>query len=162
MAGHNDMFSCRGKGNCDVTEFSEANWAAKLGEEPHFVMFYAPWCGHRKQLAPKLKSAAKKLKGSGVGIAGCDVETAPAVQQMFSDIRGFPSLKYVRSGKNSAKTAIDYNGPREGDDIERWVKLRSDALCPYHSSSSPSLALFRWKPKRATRTSRGSQIWSGF
>ena len=31
-AGHNDMFSCRGKGNCDVTEFSEANWAAKLGE----------------------------------------------------------------------------------------------------------------------------------
>ncbi|KAH8074171.1 hypothetical protein JL720_10727 [Aureococcus anophagefferens] len=84
-AGHNDMFSCRGKGNCDVTEFSEANWAAKLGEEPHFVMFYAPW-------------------------------------PCSPDIRGFPSLKYVRSGKNSAKTAIDYNGPREADDIERWTK----------------------------------------
>ena len=121
-AGHNDMFSCRGKGNCDVTEFSEANWAAKLGEEPHFVMFYAPWCGHCKQLAPKMKVAAKKLKGSGVGIGAVDVEPNSGIQAMFPDIRGFPSLKYVRSGKNSAKTAIDYNGPREADDIERWTK----------------------------------------
>ncbi|EGB12880.1 hypothetical protein AURANDRAFT_18669, partial [Aureococcus anophagefferens] len=116
------MFSCRGKGNCDVTEFSEANWAAKLGEEPHFVMFYAPWCGHCKQLAPKMKVAAKKLKGSGVGIGAVDVEPNSGIQAMFPDIRGFPSLKYVRSGKNSAKTAIDYNGPREADDIERWTK----------------------------------------
>ena len=122
LGGHNDMFSCRGKGPCEVTEFSERNWASKLGEEPHFVMFYAPWCGHCKVLAPKMKAVAKKLKGSGVGIGAVDVEPNQGIQQMFPDIRGFPSLKYVRSGKNSAKTAIDYNGPREADDIERWTK----------------------------------------
>ncbi|KAH8052721.1 hypothetical protein JL721_10845 [Aureococcus anophagefferens] len=69
-----------------------------------------------------MKVAAKKLKGSGVGIGAVDVEPNSGIQAMFPDIRGFPSLKYVRSGKNSAKTAIDYNGPREADDIERWTK----------------------------------------
>ena len=44
-AGHNDMFACRGR-SCDVEELTEANWAAKLAEQPYFIMFYAPWCGH--------------------------------------------------------------------------------------------------------------------
>ena len=40
-AGHNDMFSCRGR-SCDVEELTEQNWASKLAEQPYFIMFYAP------------------------------------------------------------------------------------------------------------------------
>ena len=39
---------------------------------------------------------------------------------MFPDIKGFPSLKYVNHPKG--KKSVDYNGPREGDDVLQWTK----------------------------------------
>lgn len=117
LAGHNDMFSCRGKKNCGVAELTDANWERSIAAAPHFVMFYAPWCGHCKQLAPKLKSAGKQLEAAGVAVGAVDVEPNPSVQSKFPDIRGFPTLKFVK-----AKGAVDYNGPREAEDIVQFAK----------------------------------------
>ena len=117
-AGHTDMFNCRGKAGCAVEELTDANYAAKIASSPHFVMFYAPWCGHCKSLAPKLKKAAKELADFGVKVGAVDVEPNRNVQSQYPDIRGFPTLKFVKS----AKSAEDYNGPREADAIVAFSK----------------------------------------
>lgn len=123
FSNHADMFSCRSKGkDCGVAELTDSNWVTKLTTTPHFVMFYAPWCGHCKMLAPKLKEAGKELQAFGISVGAVDVEPNPKVQSMFSDIRGFPTLKFVKSAQNPSKSAIDYNGPREAADIIRWAK----------------------------------------
>lgn len=118
-AGHNDMFSCRGKKGCPVTELTDSNWDLEL-MTPTFVMFYAPWCGHCKQLAPTLKKAAKALEGSGVKIGAIDVEPNPKTQAKFPDIRGFPTLKFCPS--SNAKKALDYNGGRDDASIVSFAK----------------------------------------
>ena len=120
-AGHADMFSCR-RGECAVTELTDANWNTKLAV-PHFIMFYAPWCGHCKQLAPKLKDAAKSLADVGVKIGAVDVEPNPQTQAKFPDIRGFPTLKFVVNP--GGKKAVDYNGAREADAIVEFAKAES-------------------------------------
>jgi protein disulfide-isomerase-like protein len=119
-AGHSDMFKCRGKEKCAVTELTDANFDSELGTAPHFVMFYAPWCGHCKTLAPTLAKAAKALESTGVRVAAVDVEPNPKTQAKFPDIRGFPSLKFL-PGPNPKK-AINYDGGRDEGSIIQFAK----------------------------------------
>ena len=55
------------------------------------VEFYAPWCGHCKNLAPEYKKAANALSGIvGVGAVDCDVHKSLCGQY---GVRGFPTIK---------------------------------------------------------------------
>ena len=55
------------------------------------VEFYAPWCGHCKNLAPEYKKAAKALSGIvGVAAVDCDVHKSLCGQY---GVRGFPTIK---------------------------------------------------------------------
>jgi protein disulfide-isomerase A1 len=53
------------------------------------VMYYAPWCGHCKKLAPVWKELAKEMQGSDVVIAKMD-----STENELKDlkIKGFPTL----------------------------------------------------------------------
>ena len=44
------------------------------GDELWFIEFFAPWCGHCKQLAPSWEKAAKTLKGV-VKVGAVDMTT---------------------------------------------------------------------------------------
>ncbi|KAK4193185.1 putative disulfide-isomerase [Podospora australis] len=82
------------------------------------VEFYAPWCGHCKNLQPAYEKAAKNLAGiAKVAAVNCDEdENKPFCGQM--GVQGFPTLKIVRPKKGGGKPMVqDYNGARTASGI---------------------------------------------
>jgi protein disulfide isomerase len=82
------------------------------------VEFYAPWCGHCKQLAPHYDEAAKRLANNpNIVLAKVD-STENEVAGL--DVQGFPTLKFW--GKDKTAEPIEYNGGRDADGIIAWLK----------------------------------------
>ncbi|XP_064406926.1 protein disulfide-isomerase 2-like [Halichondria panicea] len=82
-----------------------------------FVEFYAPWCGHCKQLAPIWDDLADHFKDDeNIVIAKMD-STKNEVEDI--QVQGFPTLKFIRSGTNEV---MDYNGGRTLDDLIEFVE----------------------------------------
>ncbi|KAL8799047.1 MAG: hypothetical protein Q9200_007638, partial [Gallowayella weberi] len=87
------------------------------------VEFYAPWCGHCKNLKPAYEKAAKSLDGlAQVAAVDCDNESNKAFCGSMG-VQGFPTLKIVKPSKKSGKPTVeDYNGGRTTKDIVDAVK----------------------------------------
>lgn len=82
------------------------------------VEFYAPWCGHCKNLKPAYEKAAKSLTGlAKVAAVDCDEESnKPFCGSM--GVQGFPTLKIVRPGKKPGRPTVeDYQGARSAKAI---------------------------------------------
>ena len=63
------------------------------------VEFYAPWCGHCKQLAPIYEAVAKKLANNkNIVLAKVD---ATANEVPGVSIKGYPTLKFFLNGKKN-------------------------------------------------------------
>ncbi|KAK3989962.1 protein disulfide-isomerase MPD1 [Cladorrhinum sp. PSN332] len=86
------------------------------------VEFYAPWCGHCKNLKPAYEKAAKNLDGlAKVAAIDCDEDAnKPFCGSM--GVQGFPTLKIVRPKKGGGKPLVqDYNGQRTASAIVEAV-----------------------------------------
>jgi len=81
-----------------------------------FVEFYAPWCGHCKQLAPIWDKLGEKYKDSEeVVIAKMD-STANEVEDV--KIQSFPTIKWW----NKDNEMVDYQGGRTLDDFVKFIE----------------------------------------
>lgn len=87
------------------------------------VEFYAPWCGHCKQLAPIYDSLAKRIAHvKNVVIAKVDA-TANEIEGV--DIRGFPTIKLFPRGRKHAP--IDFEGDRTEEGFIEFLKKNTRA-----------------------------------
>ncbi|KAF8819956.1 thioredoxin domain-containing protein [Cardiosporidium cionae] len=80
-----------------------------------FVMFFAPWCGHCKNLEPIWDDLAVELKGK-FNIAKVDSTANPALSDRFK-VQSFPTLIFFADGY-----MYEYRGPRSIESLISFCK----------------------------------------
>lgn len=122
--------------------------------------FYAPWCGHCKNLQPAFEKAAKSLKGlAKLAAVNCDDDMNKEFCGSMG-VRGYPTLKIVRPGKKRGKHIVEeYRGGRTAksmveevvDKIPNHVdRLKSDGLDEWFEKENSTSKAILFTKKGAT------------
>lgn len=111
-----------------VVKLTEETFEEFISSNPYVLAeFFAPWCGHCKNLGPEFASAADSLNESNpeIKLAQIDcTEERDLCSQM--EIKGYPTLKVFKGNSDSV---LDYRGQRNADSIANYmIKLTLPAV----------------------------------
>ncbi|XP_006903376.1 PREDICTED: protein disulfide-isomerase A6-like [Elephantulus edwardii] len=115
----------------DVIELTDDTFDKNVldSDDVWMVEFYAPWCGHCKNLEPEWAAAATEVKEQTKGkvkLAAVDATANQLLSQRYG-IRGFPTIKIFQKGESP----VDYDGGRTKSNIvSRALDLFSDNAPP--------------------------------
>jgi len=91
----------------------------EFSDRVSMVIFYAPWCGHCRNMVNDIKELATALKDEGFVIGTVNCENNKDIDQV-SDIQSFPTIFFIK--ENEAQM---YTGPR---DLESLVNFLCQTL----------------------------------
>ena len=110
-----------------IIELTNANYEQYLnGQKPTLVEFYAPWCGHCKNLAPEmaiLGDALVKARTESIQVAKVNCDAHRDVCSKY-DVKGYPTIKYFPFG---ATTPEDYSSGRSAEDIANFLNDKTSS-----------------------------------
>ena len=81
------------------------------------VEFYAPWCGHCKQLVPIWDELGEKYKDHETIVIAKMDSTANELEEV--KVQGFPTIKLFKKGTNEI---VDYNGDRTVEGFSKFLE----------------------------------------
>ncbi|XP_016375362.1 protein disulfide-isomerase-like [Sinocyclocheilus rhinocerous] len=106
----------------DVLVLHSVNFDRALSENKYLLVeFYAPWCGHCRNLEPIYAEVAGLLKNgsSEVRLAKVDADEEKDLATEFH-VGSFPTLKFFKDGNR--QNATDFSGTRTVKGITRWLE----------------------------------------
>jgi len=111
-----------------------------IGDKPWFIKFFAPWCGHCKNLAPTWEELADLTKDQmNVGKVDCTSADGKPLCTQF-EVRGYPTLllfptEVIENGADT-KQYYKYAGPRQLESLRSfaldgdWVNAHAEVIPP--------------------------------
>ena len=90
-----------------------------MTDDPWFIKFHAPWCGHCQAMAPVWAQMAREMQGRlNVGEVNCEVH-----RRLCRDVhvKAYPTIHYFRGGER-----VEYEGLRGFGDLVSFAKKALD------------------------------------
>lgn len=108
----------------EVIELTDSNFAEQVSGcgLPWLVAFYAPWCGHCKDLAPEWKEVADLLNGK-VNVAAIDATAHTSTASQY-EVKRYPTIVLLDPRELAVYT--EYNGQRIAGGIVDWVSRQME------------------------------------
>ncbi|WVQ82191.1 protein disulfide-isomerase domain [Cryptococcus sp. DSM 104549] len=107
----------------NVVDLDPTNFAKFVGgERGALVEFFAPWCGHCKNLAPTYEQLADAFPSDKVVIAKTDADGVGRDLGTRYGVSGFPTIKWFPAGSDEP---VDYGGGRDLEALAAFVTKES-------------------------------------
>ena len=122
----------------DLTPSNFGDVVLKSGK-PALVEFFAPWCGHCKNLAPVYEELATVFQYATdkVTVAKVDADQHKSLGKDYG-VSGFPTLKWF-DGKSNKPT--DYSGGRDLESLTKFITEKT-TLKPKIKGKLPSQVVY--------------------
>lgn len=102
---------------------TKETFQSEIDGSNYFVMFFAPWCGHCKKLAPTWAKLAESRNEDStiqvkIGRVDCTTDGDLCSEQ---DVTGYPTLKFFKLGESNDQS-VKYRGARDLDAFNAFVR----------------------------------------